>query len=256
VAGPQPRYETEYRSYTGPSFVVAGWRDYAEYRLSLEPAPRVDIWLGEIDVRDALLGFMHAVLPLGLPLFGIEPLHGAAVARGDGSLLLLGPAGAGKSTLAAALERHGYAFMSDDACAIDEHGRVLPGPPLAAHYAPPPTHRALAPYEPKVLATPERARVIAARPARVVSLTASDGAEIRCESLTPSEAFREILGNVRAPSTLPALRVERQLRVAGALSTLPSARVRCDLDTHSGAEVAAAIAAWADGDEGAKLPLT
>ena len=224
-----------------------GWRAYADYRFAAAPTPHVDIWLGPIEESEALLGFMHAVLPLGLPLFGIEPLHGSAVVRGEEAVLMIGPAGAGKSTLAAALEGHGYRFLSDDACAIAEDGSVLPGPPLAAHYSPPPTHDPVADYAPKVLATPRSARTVHARPARVVALASADGGELSCAPLSQREAFMEILSNVRGPSAQSQLRAERQLWVSSLLSELPAARVRCDLKTHAPEQVAAAIAEWADG---------
>jgi hypothetical protein len=248
VVGSQRPYKSTVLHEEGPASLAVGWRDDAEYRLGLEPTPRVDVWLGETDERTALLGFMHSVLPLALPLFGIEPLHGAAVAKGDAALLLLGPAGAGKSTIAAALEGHGFAFMSDDACAIDERGLVLPGPPLAAHDSPPPGRLLLAPYDGKVLVTPQNARATAAPPAAVVSLAPATGVEISCRALEPSEALPEILGNVRAPWALAARRVERQFQVVSRLATLPTVRVSCDLETHAAPEIAAAIAGWVSGN--------
>jgi hypothetical protein len=248
VLGSQRPYQAAMLHDEGPAFLAVGWRDDAEYRVSIEPTPRVDVRLGETNEREALLGFMHSVLPLALPLFGIEPLHGAAVAKGDAALLVLGPAGAGKSTISAALNRHGFAFMSDDACAIDDSGQVLPGPPLAAHHSPPEGWQVLAPYEEKLLASPRNARAIGAWPAAVVSLNPASGVEISRRALEPSEAFPEILGNVRAPWALPAHRVERQLRAVSRLSALPVIRVSWDLKKHPATEVAALIAAWASGN--------
>jgi hypothetical protein len=59
-------------------------------------------------------------------------LHAAAVARGDACILLPGVAGAGKSTLTAALLHHGLEYLSDDMVPIDAVSRrAIPlSPPL------------------------------------------------------------------------------------------------------------------------------
>ena len=49
-------------------------------------------------------------------------LHGALVARSGQGVLLLGPAEAGKSTLASALWRRGWAFLCDDVALVDPEG--------------------------------------------------------------------------------------------------------------------------------------
>ena len=68
----------------------------------------------------------HAVLSLCLcELFrqrGRFPLHAAALANEGRGLLLAGPSGAGKTTLALALRRAGFQFLGDDTCLM------LPGP--------------------------------------------------------------------------------------------------------------------------------
>jgi hypothetical protein len=46
------------------------------------------------------------------------PLHGAALRRDDGYVVLLGSSGKGKSTLSAALRQRGWAMASDDVSAI------------------------------------------------------------------------------------------------------------------------------------------
>jgi hypothetical protein len=56
-------------------------------------------------------------------------LHAGAVARGGGALLIVGPGGAGKSTLATALLRKGFRYLGDDVAPIDlGTGRVVPFP--------------------------------------------------------------------------------------------------------------------------------
>jgi hypothetical protein len=59
-------------------------------------------------------------------------LHAASVDSGDGAVLLIGPTGRGKSTLATALCRAGAALLADDSTYLDERcGEpvVVPSPP-------------------------------------------------------------------------------------------------------------------------------
>lgn len=55
-------------------------------------------------------------------------LHASAVARGGRALVLSGPSGRGKTTLAAALGLGGFSFLTDEAALLDETFRVLPAP--------------------------------------------------------------------------------------------------------------------------------
>lgn len=49
---------------------------------------------------------------------GLMPLHAAAVEIGGRAILLAGPSGVGKSTLAAALASRGHRVLADDLCAV------------------------------------------------------------------------------------------------------------------------------------------
>jgi len=71
----------------------------------------------------------RAFLPL-LYQRGLLALHASAVKVGDASILLLGPSGFGKSSLAAGLHSRGYRFMSDDITGVHPGKlEVLPGSP-------------------------------------------------------------------------------------------------------------------------------
>lgn len=65
----------------------------------------------------------HLVSGIGLGLVlhqrGVFALHASAVAIDGGAVVFVGPKGAGKSTLAAALAARGHALLSDDVAAID-----------------------------------------------------------------------------------------------------------------------------------------
>jgi hypothetical protein len=60
-------------------------------------------------------GFHRSVVPLVLSHQGAQYLHASAVLTATGVVALCGASGTGKSTMAAALERLGYAFWADDA---------------------------------------------------------------------------------------------------------------------------------------------
>lgn len=63
--------------------------------------------------------YLHGrILPLAATLLGLEPVHASAVVVPDGAVLLAGPPGAGKSTLAVELVRGGARFMADDVAAL------------------------------------------------------------------------------------------------------------------------------------------
>ncbi len=54
------------------------------------------------------------LLPRLSPMHGRRPVHAAALARGDGAVLMFGLSGAGKSTLTAAMAAGGWDILSDD----------------------------------------------------------------------------------------------------------------------------------------------
>lgn len=77
----------------------------------VDPDPAEEaLWLG---------GSVHVAVAA---LNGLLPLHASAVAAGGRAYAFTGPAGAGKSTLAAALGRRGMPLMCDDTLLIDPLG--------------------------------------------------------------------------------------------------------------------------------------
>ncbi len=65
-------------------------------------------------------------LPLAATLRGLEVLHASGVVVGGRAALITGPAGAGKSSLAAALVRAGGLLLSDDAVALQLRSGAQP----------------------------------------------------------------------------------------------------------------------------------
>ena len=161
-------------------------------------------------------------------MFDLEPFHGSVVEHEDRVLAFLADSGIGKSTMAATFRRRGARLIADDACAVDEHGQVWPGPPLVAPRveagsrgaAEKPTTATqvvrleghpTAPREPSAIVVLERAPV----PASVEPLSGRDG-------------LQKIFRYVRAPWALPVRRADLQLHTVARLATLPLLLVTFD----------------------------
>ncbi len=79
-------------------------------------------WNETATVEDTATYLLGPILGFLLRLRGITCLHASAVAVEGRAILLVGPAGAGKSTTAAAFAQLGYAVITDDVAALDEVG--------------------------------------------------------------------------------------------------------------------------------------
>jgi hypothetical protein len=87
-------------------------------------------WRGPVELADVAAFVETTGLPTALVLRGVPLLHGCAVDTGRTAFLVLGPGGAGKSTVAAAAVAAGHALLTDDVAALDPAGdrvRVHPG---------------------------------------------------------------------------------------------------------------------------------
>ena len=103
-------------------------------RFAVDPHGReiVADWPPGYCFEDAATYLSGPVLAFVLRLRGLVCLHASAVAIGDRAIALVGSAGAGKSTTAAAFAKSGHAVLSDDVVALTEQGdcfRVQPGYP-------------------------------------------------------------------------------------------------------------------------------
>jgi hypothetical protein len=77
-------------------------------------------WPGNLEIEDTATYLLGPVLGILLRLRGVTCLHASAVAFGETAVAFVGSEGAGKSTTAAALARHGHAILSDDVVALAE----------------------------------------------------------------------------------------------------------------------------------------
>jgi hypothetical protein len=102
---------------------VGAFQIQAGRRIVIDPAPGVS----EGRLRVFTLG---GALGLLLHQRGLLVLHASAVLMAGGAVAFLGDSGEGKSTMAGAMHRAGYAVLADDMVAIDlagERPALLPG---------------------------------------------------------------------------------------------------------------------------------
>jgi hypothetical protein len=79
-------------------------------------------WPDELTVEDTATYLLGPILGFVLRLRGTVCLHASAIAIADRVVVLVGAAGAGKSTTAAAFAQQGYAVLSDDVVPIVDRG--------------------------------------------------------------------------------------------------------------------------------------
>jgi hypothetical protein len=202
---------------------------------------------GEVPEDEAATAFVLSVLPLVLPFFDVEPLHGSGAANADRRLVMLGGSGAGKSSTLARLEEFGWSFVTDDACAVDQDERLWPGAPFLNPRVDDTTQHVVGSYNRKLLRTPHRHELEPRPISHVVVLQPKPTIEApRLRDLTSDEAFMGILRNVRSPSFLGERRQRQQLHLVSRLATT-TASVLAEFDPERSdyRELARCIASWA-----------
>jgi hypothetical protein len=90
-------------------------------------------WPESLTAEDAAVYLLGPVLGFVLRLRGTTCLHASAVAFGEVAVALLGRAGAGKSTTAAAFAGMGHPILSDDVVALSERDGTLYVEPAYPH---------------------------------------------------------------------------------------------------------------------------
>ena len=224
--------------------VHVGWAGFAGYDLHIDGLnSRVSATL-EVDAAEAAAAFVFSVLPLTLPFWDLEPFHGSAVLTQRGALVVLGPSGSGKSSMASLLERIGFPLLADDTCAFDSDLMLWPGPaaisPRWADALQPPVGE----YNEKAIRRPALHSSQSVRPAGVVVLEPHEGVAIEVIEPEPEGRMRAILANARHGTFLLERREALQFRVAAKLGRLPLVLVRIDPAQHGPEEIAQAVAGW------------
>ncbi len=200
-------------------------------------------WMAPMTVEDAATYLLGPVFGVVLRLRGVTCVHASTVAVDGRALLVCGPAGAGKSTTAAAFAARGHKVLGDDVAALEPvagagirvrsaypHLRLWPDA-VRALYGPGAELPALTPnWEKRYLDLEGGEAAFHARPLPVgaVYLLAAreeDGAP-RLEPLAPAEAVLQLVGNTYM-GWLPELAAQaRDLAVyAGLARAVPVLRV-------------------------------
>jgi len=116
----------------GGQYLHLRYRDGTEFLIDRQGTQIWASWPLDSTFEDTLTYLLGPVLGYVLYLRGVICLHGSALCVGDQAIVLVGPAGAGKSTTAAAFAKLGYPILSEDIVPlrpIAETFLVVPGYP-------------------------------------------------------------------------------------------------------------------------------
>lgn len=126
TAGEEPTVEVWRRADGGFRLRYA---DDCEYHVDAAGTAVACTWPAHFTPEDAATYLLGPVFGLVLRLRGIPSLHASAVVVDGRALAICGPAGAGKSTTAAALAARGHPLVADDVLALPlRDGRVQAQP--------------------------------------------------------------------------------------------------------------------------------
>jgi len=96
-------------------------------------------WSSPLTLEDTATYLLGPVLGFVMLLRGVVCLHASAIAIGNEAIALVGPAGSGKSTTAAAFAERGYSVLAEDVVTLDDRGErflVRPGYPCIRLWPP------------------------------------------------------------------------------------------------------------------------
>jgi hypothetical protein len=108
-----------WRSESGDCFRLL-YSDGVDFVVASDGSEVWAAWPDSSSLEDAATYLLGPILGFVLRLRGVACLHASAVAVGNRAIVLLGPAGAGKSTTAAAFAGMGHPVLTDDVVAMTE----------------------------------------------------------------------------------------------------------------------------------------
>lgn len=216
-------------------------------------------WPDPLTLEDVAPYLVGPVLGIVLRLRGMVPLHASAVSIGDHAIALVGPAGAGKSTTAAAFARRGYRVISDDVVALAPDGprfgippgyprvnlwidsvRAMFGPSASLPLISPTWDKEFLPLDPHTEFEPR------SLPLGVIYVLQNRAMGIRrpiIEQLTGTEAFVALLGNTYMNYLPDPEGRRREFELLGRVVTqIPIRRVQAPADLSMLPELCATIA--------------
>jgi HPr Serine kinase C-terminal domain len=109
------------------------YADGCAYHVDAAAAHVACTWPAHFTVEDAATYLLGPVFGLVLRLRGVPSLHASAVGVDGVAVALVGPAGSGKSTTAAALAARGHALLADDVLALRRTGDAILAQPAYPH---------------------------------------------------------------------------------------------------------------------------
>lgn len=108
------------------------YADRTEFLIDHEGTQIWAKWPEPLTLEDATTYLLGPIMGFVMLLRGIVCLHASAIAVGDETIALVGPAGSGKSTTAAAFSDRGYSILAEDVVTLDDrvdHFLVRPAYP-------------------------------------------------------------------------------------------------------------------------------
>lgn len=96
-------------------------------------------WIAPLTIEDTATYLLGPVMGFVMLLRGIVCLHASAIVIDDKAIALVGPAGSGKSTTAAAFSQRGYHVLAEDVVTLDDRDDqfwVRPGYPVIRLWPP------------------------------------------------------------------------------------------------------------------------
>ncbi len=79
-------------------------------------------WREPLTIEDATTYLLGPIMGFVMLLRGVVCLHASAIAIDDYAIALVGPAGSGKSTTAAAFAERGFGILAEDVVTLDDRG--------------------------------------------------------------------------------------------------------------------------------------
>jgi hypothetical protein len=79
-------------------------------------------WRAPLTLEDTATYLLGPIMGFVLLLRGMVCLHASSIAVGDRAIAIVGPAGSGKSTTAAAFSKRGFSILAEDVVTLDDLG--------------------------------------------------------------------------------------------------------------------------------------
>ena len=98
------------------------YADRTEFVLDHAGTEIWSVWPEPFTLEDATTYLLGPIMGFVMLLRGVVCLHASAIAIGSDAIALVGPAGSGKSTTAAAFAQRGFSILAEDVVTLDDRG--------------------------------------------------------------------------------------------------------------------------------------